>query len=150
MEPKRKILPPVYLLLALLVMVGLHYLMPIARIIAPPYSYLGAALIVAGIAITSVAALSFKKAGTPVVPFEPSTALVAGGLYRITRNPMYLGMVLALVGTAVLLGTVSPYLPIPVFVGIIQKRFIKGEERFLEGIFGAEYLRYKDEVRRWL
>jgi protein-S-isoprenylcysteine O-methyltransferase Ste14 len=110
----------------------------------------GGALVVLGIALTAIAAGSFRRAGTPVVPFEISTALVTTGLYRLTRNPMYLGLALALVGVAVLLGTLSPFLPIPVFVWIIQAQFIRGEERFLEEIFGAGYLAYKSRVRRWI
>ena len=150
MEQKRKILPPVYLLLTLTVMLGLHFLAPVARVIAAPWSYLGAGLIVIGIALSAIAAGAFKRAGTPVVPFERSTALVTDGLYRVTRNPMYLGLLIALIGAAVLLGTLSPVLPIPVFVWIIQTRFIRGEERFLEELFGAEYVAYKSKVRRWV
>jgi len=150
MERKRKIIPPVYLLLSLLAMTALSYFLPIARFIQPPYSYAGAVLLVIGLAIAATAAGSFKRAGTPVVPFEPSTALVTGGLYRITRNPMYLGMVLGLLGAAVLFGTVGALLPIPVFAWIIHTRFIVGEERFLEDIFGSSYLSYKKSVRRWI
>jgi len=150
MEQKRKIVPPIYLLFTLLAMAALHFGLPFARIIDPPYSYAGAVLIILGIAITATAARAFAKAGTPIIPFEPSTALVAGWLYRITRNPMYLGMVVALFGTGVLFGTLSPFLPIPIFVWIIQKQFIEAEERFLGEIFGTQYLAYKSKVRRWL
>jgi protein-S-isoprenylcysteine O-methyltransferase Ste14 len=150
MEQKRKIIPPVYFLLSLIAMAGLHFLAPIARVIPQPWSYVGGALVVLGIALTAIAAGSFRRAGTPVVPFEISTALVTTGLYRLTRNPMYLGLALALVGVAVLIGTLSPFLPIPVFVWIIQAQFIRGEERFLEEIFGAGYLAYKSRVRRWI
>jgi protein-S-isoprenylcysteine O-methyltransferase Ste14 len=150
MEQKRKILPPVYLLLSLVVMTALHFFAPIARVIPAPWSFVGDVLIVVGIAITAIAAVSFKRAGTPVVPFERSTLVVTGGLYRLTRNPMYLGLLVALIGAAVLFGTVSAFLPIPVFVWIIQTRFIRGEERFLEELFGEQYLAYKKKVRRWI
>ena len=63
---------------------------------------------------------------------------------------MYLGLVLVLLGVAVALGTLGAFLPIPLFVWIIQKRFIEGEERFLTEIFGDEYLAYRRRVRRWL
>lgn len=152
MEQKRKILPPVYLLLTLAAMSALHFWLPLlsTRTTAPPYSYGGIILIIFGIIIAAAAALSFNRAGTPVIPFEPSTALVTGGLYRYTRNPMYLGMVCVLIGTALLLGSLSAWLPIPVFIRIIRNNFILGEERFLEEIFGAQYLQYKSRVRRWL
>ena len=150
MERKRKIVPPVYLLLTLIAMTALHFLVPIARIIPPPWSYAGAGLVVLGFGIAAAAAGAFARAGTPVIPFERSTALVTSGLYRFTRNPMYLGMVIVLLGTAVLFGTLSPFLPVPIFAWIIQTRFILGEERFLEEIFGEEYLAYKRSVRRWI
>jgi protein-S-isoprenylcysteine O-methyltransferase Ste14 len=150
MEQKRKILPPVWLLIILIVMTGLNYFVPIARIIPAPWSYGGAALIVIGIALAAIGAGTFRRAGTPVIPFEPSTALVTSGIYRVTRNPMYLGLVISLLGAAVLFGTLSPFFPIPVFIWIIETRFIRGEERFLEEIFGADYLAYKRRVRRWL
>lgn len=150
MEQKRKILPPVYLLLMLILMTGLHFLLPMAHIIPEPYSYAGAVLVVLGIAIAAVAAGSFHKAGTPVIPFEPSTALVTGGVYRYTRNPMYLGMVLLLIGAAILFGSLGAWIPIPFFIWIIQANFIRGEERFLEAIFGEQYREYKRKVRRWL
>ncbi|HEX7027866.1 MAG TPA: isoprenylcysteine carboxylmethyltransferase family protein [Gammaproteobacteria bacterium] len=150
MERKRKILPPVYLLLTLALMTGFHFLAPIAVFIPAPVSYAGAVLVVLGITVASIAAWSFHKAGTPVIPFEPSTALVTGGLYKYTRNPMYLGMLLLLIGIAVLFGSLGPWLPIPFFIWVIQANFICGEERFLESIFGERYLEYKRKVRRWL
>ncbi len=150
MEQKRKIVPPVYFLAALLLMAALHRELPVARIIAPPFSYAGVVLIVAGMVLGGHAFRGFMQAGTPVIPFERSTTLVTGGSYRITRNPMYLGMVLILGGVAGLLGTVGPWLPIPFFVWIIQSNFINGEERFLEQLFGQQYLAYKSRVRRWL
>jgi protein-S-isoprenylcysteine O-methyltransferase Ste14 len=150
MEQKRKILPPVWLVLALALTAALHYFLPIAQVILPPWSYSGALLIVAGIGMSVAGASSFRKAGTPVIPFETSTALVLGGLYRYTRNPMYLGMTISLLGAAVLFGTVGAFLPLPLFVWVIRTQFIAGEERFLEEIFGEQYLAYKRRVRRWL
>jgi len=150
MEQKRRLIPPVYFFLALVVMAALHWALPIARIIPPPVSYLGALLIVAGVWLLGHAFRGFTRAGTPVVPFERSTALVTSGSYRLTRNPMYVGMVVILSGLAILLGTVGPWLPIPCFVWIIRSNFILGEERFLEELFGQQYLAYKSRVRRWL
>lgn len=150
MEQPRKIVPPVYLLLALIAMVALHLLAPLATLVSPPYTYIGLAPIAAGVALGAAAVRAFSKARTPVVPFERSTVLITEGSYRYTRNPMYLGLVLILVGTWLLLGTLSALLPIVPFVWIIQVNFIRGEERFLEEIFGARYLEYKRRVRRWI
>jgi len=150
MERKRKVIPPVYLIVTLLAMAALHFLLPIAWFIEAPYSWLGLIPLVGGIAMATTASSAFRKAGTPVIPFERSTALITGGLYRFTRNPMYLGMLFIVAGVALLFGSVSPLLPIPLFAWAIQRNFILGEERFLEEIFGERYLGYKRQVRRWL
>ncbi len=150
MEQKRKILPPVYLLLTVVAMTGFHYFLPLGRFIVEPYSYFGFVLIVVGLSTTIPAAVSFKKVGTPVVPFEVSTKLVTTGLYRFTRNPMYLGMVVFLIGIGLLFGSLGSLIPVPLFVWIIRTNFIRGEENFLAEIFGNEYLEYKRRARRWL
>ena len=150
MEQKRRIVPPVYFFGSLLAMAALHHWLPIARLIAPPWSYGGTILLVLGIAMSATAAGTFRRAGTPVIPFERSTVIVTGGLFRFTRNPMYLGMVVGLVGAAILSGTLGAFIPILFFIWVIQARFIRGEERFLEELFGEQYLAYKRRVRRWL
>jgi len=148
--PKRWILPPVWLLLTLILQYLLHRWFPIVELIRVPWRYAGIALMLFGLVMSATAANLFRLAKTPVVPFTPSTALVLNGWFRYTRNPMYLGMVLGCIGLAITLGCVGAWLPIPVFVAIIRLRFIRGEEVFLEGIFGEDYRRYRTQVRRWL
>jgi len=150
MEKKRKIVPPVYFLVTLIAMTALNFRVPVLKYLEPPVSLIGVALIGGGTLVSAWAAGAFVRAGTPVVPFAPSNVLVASGLYRLTRNPMYLGMVIALLGVAVLFGTIGALLPVPLFVWIIHTQFVLGEERFLESIFGEEYLAYKKSVRRWI
>lgn len=150
MIEKPKVLPPVYFFTAILIMTGLHFFIPIKAVLSPPLAYIGALLVVLGFASTMWAVRVFFRVGTPFKPFEPSKVLVTQGLYRITRNPMYGGMVLALLGTAIWLGTASPFLVIPIFIWFIHRTFVQREERFLEDIFGKEYLAYKASVRRWL
>lgn len=147
---QRKIVPPVYMLFALLAMAGLHYAMPLVQVVEAPLSYLGLVPLLVGITIAATAARMFDRAGTPIRPFERSTTLVTVGPYRYTRNPMYVGLTLILVGVWLLLGSVSAALPIAIFVWIIQSRFIRGEERFLDEIFGEQYRGYKSRVRRWI
>jgi protein-S-isoprenylcysteine O-methyltransferase Ste14 len=149
MEGKRKIIPPVWLLATLVLMVVLDRWLPLCHLVRPPWSWGGALLIVLGLLLAGTAMFGFRRAGTPVIPFERSTALVLRGPYRFTRNPMYLGMVLLLVGVATLLASLGAYLPIPLFAWIIHKNFIEGEERFLTEIFGEQYLAYRRRVRRW-
>ncbi len=150
MKHDRKILPPVYFLAAVLLMVGLNYFVPVQTILNAPITYLGVGMIAFGLFIVMWPAVTFGKVGTPIKPFEDSTRLVTNGMYRITRNPMYLGMVVVLVGIAVLFGNASPFLIAPMFGWLIQTKFVKFEEALLEKTFGDEYLRYKQKVRRWL
>jgi protein-S-isoprenylcysteine O-methyltransferase Ste14 len=145
-----RVLPPVYFLLALMAMVALHYLVPIAQLINSLFRYTGIVLVVSAIALVLWAAVLFRRAGTTIKPFQKSSALITGGPYRITRNPIYVGMVGALIGTAVLLGSVAPFLVIPAFTALIQSKFIRAEEAALERTFGSVFLDYKSKVRRWL
>ena len=103
-----------------------------------------------GLALIIWAALLFRRAGTGIVPFSDATALVAEGPYRFTRNPMYLGMAAMLLGAALLLGSLTPFLVIPAFMALIAERFILPEEAMLEREFGERYAAYKLRVRRWL
>ena len=149
MDISRKIIPPVYLLISLILIFVLDRYLPVRKIITSPFNYSGIVVGFCGLALAASGVISFKKAGTAIRPFESSTFLVTDGLYRYTRNPMYLGMVILLIGVATYLGSLTPYIVIPVFFLIIQQCFIKHEEPFLENIFGQEYLDYKDKVRRW-
>lgn len=150
MNHSHRIVPPVYFLVAVLSMAGLNYFAPLLTILSAPITYLGVGLIIIGLVIVIWPAAAFGKAGTPIKPFEHSTHLVTGGMYRITRNPMYLGMAVVLLGIAVLFGTASPFAVIPAFAWLIQTVFVKREERLLETIFANDYLDYKRRVRRWL
>ena len=143
-------LPPVYLLLGISLQVGLHYVLPLATIIPPPYHWSGIAVIVLGVLIILFPAASFSKADTTIIPFRESSSLVVSGLYRHTRNPMYLGMVLILSGVALLTGSLSPFVVPVLFVLVINRMIISVEERMLERAFGDEYLAYKKTVRRWI
>ena len=150
MHLSRKIIPPVYLLISLILMFVLDRYLPVQKVITSPFNYSGIFVGFCGLVLATNGLMSFKKAGTAIKPFEASTALVTDGLYRYTRNPMYLGLVILLIGVASYLGSLTPYIVIPVFFLIIQDCFIKHEEPFLENIFGKEYLDYKNNVRRWI
>lgn len=150
MEQQRKIVPPVYLAFSLLLMWALQRWLPLFECSSQWSMALGDVLVFLGFAIIVWSARLFGKADTPLVPFTRSIAVVTGGPYKITRNPMYLGMVSLLMGAALLFGTLSAWIPIPFFIWVIQARFILGEEHFMEELFGEEYLSYKRTVRRWL
>jgi protein-S-isoprenylcysteine O-methyltransferase Ste14 len=103
-----------------------------------------------GVALAVTGAGVFRRAGTEVVPFRPSTALVTNGPYRFTRNPMYVGMGLVHAGIAARWkSTWSLLMLVPALVAV-DRLIIAREERYLERKFGEEYRRYKRQVRRWL
>jgi protein-S-isoprenylcysteine O-methyltransferase Ste14 len=143
-------LPPVYFLCSLILELGLHFVIPVARIIPSPWHYIGVVLIVAGVSLAGAAAQQFGRADTPVKPSDKPTALVTGGLFRVTRNPMYLGVLLVLLGTAVILRTLTPLVVPFAFAYVITSRFIRVEEAFLREQFGEPYVSYCRAVRRWL
>ncbi len=81
---------------------------------------------------------------------ENTSDLVISGLYKVTRNPMYVGLQTILTGYAIWLGSLSPFFVLPLFYFIITEMQIKPEEAILEKKFGQDYLNYKNSVRRWL
>ena len=114
----------------------------------------GVAVVVASLGLTfgCAAMMSFIRARTTMNPTKPSTtsSLVTGGVFRLTRNPMYLSLLLYLLGWAAYLSNWLTLLLVPLFVLYINELQIKPEERALSALFGAEYASYKARVRRWL
>lgn len=109
-----------------------------------------AGLVAAGVALAGV--LAFRRASTTVNPLAPAKAsvLVTDGVYRFSRNPMYLGMLLALMGWGVSLGNAAAWLGWPLFVGLLNVVQIRAEERVLRERFGGAFERYAARVRRWV
>jgi protein-S-isoprenylcysteine O-methyltransferase Ste14 len=147
---KKKPLPPTYFWTSVVLMIGLHFLFPGIKLITPPFSYGGVVFLILGLWLNMWSSNYFKRVDTTIKPFEESSYLITEGLFRYSRHPMYLGMVLALVGLFILLGDLTPLLVIPVFVWVINKRFVLVEEKALEERFGEEYLKYRSMVRRWV
>lgn len=110
----------------------------------------GGAVLVLGAALTLWGARTFTVAGTTIKPFERTTRLVANGPFRFSRNPMYLGMVVMLLGSALALGTIGPWTAALALAVTLQLRFIRHEERALAASLGEPYERYRRSVRRWL
>ena len=143
-------LPPAYLFAALSAMVLLHFLVPVYQLTPRPWNAIGLIPLITGIVLNLAADALLKKHGTTVKPFENSTVLITSGVYKFSRNPMYLGMILMLIGVALLMGSITPYSIIPVFIIIIDKTFIRTEEDMLDRQFGRAWIAYRDKVRRWL
>jgi len=106
----------------------------------------------AGLGLNLLPKLAFRRARTTVNPLRPAaaTSLVTGDIYRHTRNPMYLGQALVLLGGVLWLGSAAALLVVPLFVGWITRFQILPEERVLADRFGEEYAAFRRGVRRWL
>ena len=110
----------------------------------------GALLFAAGAGLGAWAVVTFRGAGTSPNPMAPTTALATGGPYRFTRNPMYLGMSILSLGFAVFWNALWPLLTLPAAIGLVNVFVIAKEEKYLERLFGQDYLGYKSRVRRWI
>lgn len=148
--PTKRIFPPVYLGIALAAMVIAHFVLPAVQLLAFPWTLTGLAPIAAGIALNLAADRAFTARGTTVKPFARSSALVTTGVFGLSRNPMYLGMILLLIGVGLLLGSLLPFLAVIAFAVLIDRRFVTAEERMLAETFGDEWRVYRRRVRRWL
>lgn len=147
----RPVVPPPVLALAVgLLMWAMRDLGP--RIDFPARAPLAAALAGAGLLVDLVSVAAFVRARTTVNPLAPekANALVVGGLYRFSRNPMYLGMLMILLGWAAWLAQPLALGPVAAFVVLIEVFQIRPEEKALEEKFGENYREYKKRVRRWL
>jgi protein-S-isoprenylcysteine O-methyltransferase Ste14 len=144
-----RILPPTWLLLAMLLIVLLHFLAPIAHIVRMPWNLLGLLPLGFGLAVTLAADRAFKQRGTTMHPFKEPTQLVTNGAFRFSRNPMYLGFVSILLGMAILLQSLAPFAVAASFAILMGLLFIRVEERNLQESFGEDWVRYKQRVRKW-
>jgi protein-S-isoprenylcysteine O-methyltransferase Ste14 len=107
-------------------------------------------LIVGGLVLDGAAAGYFHRLGTPHEPWKPTTVLAVGGLYRFTRNPIYLGFAITYAGLAIAMDSVLTLILLVPCLFVIDRFVIAREERYLSGKFGADYDAYRSRVRRWL
>ena len=149
-----RIFPPAVPLLTILLGVGLNRVWPIDpgfELPTPGRYWIGgsiAAGAVFGLGLWSV--VLFRKSGQDENPWRPTPRIVERGPFRVTRNPMYLQMLLVCVGVAVILGNVWILVLTPIGGWLLQRLAILPEEAYLERKFGDAYLAYKLRVRRWL
>ncbi len=123
---------------------------PLPRPPAPVAKRLGGSLMALGAALPASGATLFQRHRTSVLPVRPTTSLVTSGPYRVTRNPMYVGFALAHAGIALRMRSTWALLMLGPVLAAVQRVVIAREERYLERRFGAEYRRYREQVRRWL
>ena len=141
--------PPLIFLPAILVGLGLEWLVRADTNLGRIGLYVGLALIVVSVIIAVLARRQFLKGGTSLRVEVPSTAILSTGPYRFSRNPLYLTLAMLQVGIGLALG--FAWIVVMVVPAVLLTRFgvIAREERYLERKFGEEYLSYKNRVRRW-
>ena len=130
----------------------LNHYYPVLTIISEPWSRLGWCVMAIAPIAPIAALIQFRRADTTVNPHKPetTTTLVTSGVYAWTRNPMYLGLAMLLLGWAIKLGTLSPLVAALLFIPLIQRIQIRPEEHALRIQFGSDYERYCHRVNRWL
>ncbi len=146
-------IPPLLLLLIFACLMWLVSLVTGNHELLLPYRYIGlVGFVLSGAVIAIAGVLAFRRASTTVNPLDPesSTTLVIAGIYRFTRNPMYLGFLLVLLGYGVYLANLYALLLVPGFVVYMNRFQIIPEERALRQVFGEDCREYLKQVRRWL
>lgn len=143
--------PPIVGLVIAVGMWAAAHLPPVLQFPKPLRWIVAALLAAVGAAIALGGVMAFRRARTTVNPLKPETsaALVSTGVYTFTRNPMYLGMALVLLGWAAFLSSPWTLAGPLLFAGYITRFQIVPEERVLDGLFGAQYADYRRRVRRW-
>jgi protein-S-isoprenylcysteine O-methyltransferase Ste14 len=145
--------PPVLFAAAVLIALSLDWLLlrlPVPFAETETIHVTGMLLLLAGIGLVIWATFEFRRHATPMRPDHASNALMATGPFAFSRNPIYLGEAIALVGAALAFNRLWLLLTVPVFAYLVTRLAIEREEAYLERRFGASYDDYKARIRRWL
>ena len=140
--------PPVWLIAALLVAWGQAQAVPLG---GPGLAYWpGTVIAGAGLALMALAVPSFLAARTTIIPHRDPSALMTGGIYRYSRNPIYLGDALFLAGMCLRWGAWPSLVLVPLLGWVLTRRFIEPEEARLRAAFGAQAEAFMQRTRRWV
>jgi protein-S-isoprenylcysteine O-methyltransferase Ste14 len=148
-QMKKLIIPPVFVLLSLVLIVTFYFIFQSYNLIPFPFNLAGILIIIAGFVVMSKARDLFKKHQTTLT-YNKASQLVTEGIFAKSRNPMYIGMFLMLLGTAICFMNLISVIVSFIFILIINFISVPIEERMMEDSFGLEYNEYKKIVRRWL
>lgn len=145
-----RLLPPALWIICLGAMLALSLARIALHLLPPPWHLSGWGLFLLGLGVTFLAARQFRAARTNINTFRNPDHLVTTGFFAISRNPMYLGFALALIGVAIGLNNAYAFLPALFFIGVSALHYIPYEEQKAAEIFGDAYADYRRRVRRWL
>ncbi len=144
-----RVLPPHYFVGSVLV-TALIGVLATPRLLQMPWPLAGLVPMAAGLWLAVRGSRQFAERGTNIIPLSRSTALVTDGVFRISRNPMYLGMLSFLAGAAILANVAWAWVVPAAFFVLIRQAFVVREEALMQATFGADYEAYCGRVRRWL
>ena len=150
-----KILPPIWFFVFLIIALVLHFSFPGTHAFnfsdLLVFKILGIIIFIIGMSFSLQASKQFKEENTEILPTSPTNrVLITKGAYKYSRNPMYLGMVLSIVGIGVYVGTLPLFIAALAHFMVLNFFFIPFEEEKMERQFGEEFVRYKAVVRRWV
>lgn len=146
-----RLFPPAVFILPLAAGLAVHvWILPVRILPTWLATPLGAVLLLGWAAVMADAARALRRAGTPVNPTKPTTALVTTGPYALSRNPLYLSLTVAYLGAVALANALWPLVLLPFALFVIRTRVIAKEEAYLERKFGDAYRAYRARVRRWI
>ena len=145
-----KIYPPLMVLAGIITQLLIGYIAPVQPILSETWQYIGIVLMVLGFSTILLAARSFRKHETTIIPDGQPSALMEGGLFAYSRNPIYVAMAVLLIGSGLAIGHIWALIVVPLFLLLVQQIWIVKEEENLETEFGQIYRNYKRRVRRWL
>lgn len=143
-------LPPLIYLAGLASGIALEFVYPLPLIESPLSHFIGWPLLALSLSSAIWGVSTMRKAGTDVDVRKPDTALVTGGPFHFSRNPLYISLTLLYLAVSILVKTLWPLFFLPFVLLVMIKGVIVREERHLERLFGEQYMRYKERTRRWL
>jgi protein-S-isoprenylcysteine O-methyltransferase Ste14 len=146
----KRILPPTLVLICVFTMLLLHWFFPGSWLLPYPLRLAGLVPLLLGISINVVADRQFSMLGTNVNTFKDPDRLVTDGLFKYSRNPMYLGFGLIVLGVWLLLGSLAPGAGVLVYFSVTDRWYIEFEESRLTEKFGSSYRSYQSRTRRWI
>ena len=144
------IAPPLLFVLPIVASIPVEWFSPTSFAQGPVRWICGGFFLALGVALNISGFVTQRRAGTDPIPFNPTTRIVTHGLYRFTRNPMYIGFALWTFGIAILADSMWMLSAVPIGLILTDLLIVRREERYLERKFGGEYVSYKNKVRRWI
>lgn len=147
---KTRLITPVLVSVCVLFMFLLDRFLPVKVIIPYPCNLAGGLFLISGLGITLMGVIIIEQAATTLHTYKQPNKLITDGPYRYSRNPIYLGLLLVLIGLWILLGSLSPSTCIAAYFIVSNNCYIPFEERMLAGRFGPAYSSYQNRVRRWI